>query len=345
MLNYYDMDKSTDLQICLVLFQRCNLRCGFCFQDHVSSQISIQKILSIPEKIKPELAEIAEKLHLTRVTWRVWGGELFADDIPDQIFRAYQTLCTRLREVDQSLGLETVFCFTSNFVFWKTDRALDLVKKTGAQTATSYDPVFRFKTQGQLDLWKKNVQIFKPASISVTLTKQSIQKYITQDWHFDLLKPWHVFIQYYIWSRGWEIFAPSQDDLFKFYKHCIEKKLWFISEIQSIQKSLQHPIGRYCTCNKSCLWLDQRLTFNCLRRSSNLDWSQFFQSEPEQKDYTLLQAREALQRGGCMLCQHLSHCRGFCLASMLHKSWSSQGCALKRIYTWLREMRDNEALQ
>jgi len=39
--------------------------------------------LSIPEKIKPELAEIAEKLHLTRVTWRVWGGELFADDIPD----------------------------------------------------------------------------------------------------------------------------------------------------------------------------------------------------------------------------------------------------------------------
>lgn len=116
------------------------MNCPFCFQDR--SSIDIKYIEAIPANLAVQLKQIDKKY--TTILYRIWGGELFADDIPDSMFSLYRQLVSQLTAVGDSLGLKTQICFSSNLVFGKIDRVKRLIDETHAMLATSYDPKYRF---------------------------------------------------------------------------------------------------------------------------------------------------------------------------------------------------------
>ena len=65
----------------LILFEKCNLRCSFCHQDHdsevgLSAEAILEKVNTLIETGDPEAPIV---INLT-------GGELFSDNIPDWMF-------------------------------------------------------------------------------------------------------------------------------------------------------------------------------------------------------------------------------------------------------------------
>ena len=331
---FYSKNNEQDtLEVCLVLFTKCNLNCPFCFQDR--SSIDIQYIKDIPTKLDEEYLKFENKYK--KILYRIWGGELFADNIDDGMFSLYEELVQQLIAIGKKHNFITEICFSSNLVFTNTQRVLDLLNKTHAQLATSYDPKFRFHNQEQIELWEKNAQLFKPCTVSITLTKQNIAEFIENDIHFKRLNPYSVNVEYYIFNKLYNTFKPSEDDLFNFYKYCIDNNITNIPEVNAIVQSVERQNGRYCTCNNSCLYLDGKLTFNCLKRSSNLPQSEFFDVVPSDDDYTEVQLKEALIRKKCMTCKNYSFCRMYCMASVLHKSVDNKECGMYKLYEYIKE--------
>ena len=332
---YRQNDEQNILEVCLVLFSRCNLNCQFCFQTRLTD-IDIQYIHDIPEKIRSSLVQFIEQRKYTQITYRVWGGELFADELSDEIFVEYQHLKKKLVQLGNEFGITSKFCFTSNYVFTVRQRVKDLLD-TNTVLATSYDPMYRFQTTEQKEQWFQNINVFQPESISLTLTKQNIQSYLNDPDHLEQLRQYHVNLEYYIYNHRYQFFRPSEDDLYQFLRYCIDKNYQNIDEVAAIVKSFQNPLGRYCTCNNSCLYLNGSLTFNCLKRSSDLHQSEFFDELPSEENYTEMQAQTALTRKKCLNCKNFSFCRMYCLASVLHKSYSSENCGLARIYDYIEQ--------
>lgn len=333
--DFYSKAQNDSLEVCLILFKSCNLNCSFCFQQNKTfdaNDVSIEKILAIPDLIFAEFKEKKVAERWKAVTFRIWGGEVFDDRFTDDVFNAYQILCMRLNEVCTSLGLRCKISFSSNLIFEDIQRVRRLLDSTQSSITTSYDPIYRFKTEEQVQHWKSNVKFFQPDCISITLTKQNIRKYLDETKHFQFLKDYNVYIEYYIFTSRWRFFKPSQDDLYDFYKWYVKSGFTNIDEINKIIQSKNNQNGRYCTCNNSCLLIDDKLTFNCLKRSSNLSLTEFFNSVPSEDNYTEMQLKSAIVKNNCIRCKHFSYCRNFCLASVLHKDFHLENCALSRIY-------------
>lgn len=345
--NFYSLnDNQNELEVCLILFKRCNLNCQFCFQDR--SSIEIDDISKIPEKLEKELQNIIKEMSLNKVTYRLWGGELFSDDLDDNLFVVYHKLVNDLYDISDRLNLDTEICFTSNLVFSKVDRVLNLLKDTNSYIATSFDLVGRFQNEQQIDQWTKNAELFQPKTVSITLTKQNINEWLTSDKfkskYRSCLKKYPLNIEYYIYNRNWKYYQPSDDDIFDLFvdyakQHlCYDKDNWLnIPEFDAIILSYNNPIGRYCTCNRSCLWINDKLTFNCLKRSSDLPQFEFFETPVSDEDYTDMQVKTALKRRNCFLCRHYEYCRLQCLASCLHLKHVNDNCWLDKAYGYIEQ--------
>lgn len=329
------------LEVCLVLFKKCNLNCQFCFQDRYKD-IDTEYIHNIPDRIERDLKDLVIQRRYNSVIYRIWGGEVFSDDVSDDIFSVYKQLVLDLNSLGIRIGINSQFCFSSNLVFTKTERVIKLIKETNSIIATSYDPIYRFQNKDQLNIWKHNILLFKPSSVSITLTKQNINEYIKNKEHLEFLMNYQVNIEYYIYNKRYEFFKPSEDDLYNFYYYCIKNNYYNISEVKLIVDSYRNKNGRYCTCNNSCLYLNGRLTFNCLKRSSNLPILDFFDNIPVETKYTEHQLKTAISRKHCLSCKNYSFCRMYCMASVLHKSYNPNNCALYRIYDLLGEWSNNE---
>ena len=74
-------------EIVLYLFERCNLRCEFCFQEHEHAQINCDYIKHLPEAAF-QLMSKELRAHPTIKSFdiRMLGGEIFADDLPNELF-------------------------------------------------------------------------------------------------------------------------------------------------------------------------------------------------------------------------------------------------------------------
>lgn len=55
---FYAQNSDGDtLEVCLILFKKCNLDCQFCFQDR-SESVNVEYIRSIPLRIEPDLVRL-----------------------------------------------------------------------------------------------------------------------------------------------------------------------------------------------------------------------------------------------------------------------------------------------
>lgn len=331
--NFYP--KYNFLEICLILFDRCNLGCKFCFQEHTSLK-SLVEIETLPFVLIPQLEEVLKKRPwIKNLTFRVWGGEVFMDSLDDKYLVAYEILQTRIETWAKAAGYEVEFCYSSNLVFKKTERIQKFLKNTKSILATSYDPVERFNIKEQEDLWWQNLKLFKPKTISITLTKPNIQAYLSSN-ILDELKEYQIYPEYYIYNKNWEKYAPSTEDLFNFYRYYYQKGYTNIEELNKLIESYKNPNGRYCVCSNSCSFIDNKLTFSCLIRSGTLSMLEDYGMTLEEclsDQCTEKQFVRATENLNCILCKHYEYCRLPCMASQLHKD-SDTNCALRRFYDY-----------
>ena len=330
------------LEVCVILFDRCNLNCDFCFEEH-THMASSQDILDITKNLLIQLDEtIIKRPYLKNFTFRFWGGEVFGDFVPDEYFETYQTMLDMIRDWSKIHNYSVDFCFSTNLVFFRIDEVKQFIENNKEDTfiATSYDPVSRFKTKMLEDLWWRNLEIFNPKVISITLTKPAIEKYISTD-ILSKLSKYELYPEYYIYNKDWKIYAPSSEELFDFFKCCYENKI-NLPELNSIIDNYKTKSNnRYCYCYNSCSFINNKLTFSCLLRSGTMEMlSEYGMTLEECYDndnVTEKQFNIATNRLNCLNCKYYQFCRLPCMASKMHKD-SKSGCHLKLFYDWLESI-------
>lgn len=332
--NFYKHNET--LEICVILFDRCNLHCKFCFEKHTDLK-TCEEIIDSTFILTHELDTIKQKKkEIKNLVFRFWGGELFMDSLDDEYFTCYKRMVTILRDWCNNNSYKCEFCFSTNLVFNKVTRVCDLLQKD-CYIATSYDPISRFHGDTE-KIWWKNIDIFNPKVISITLTKDCIYEYIRGN-QLERLRKFEIYPEYYIYNLNWEKYAPSEEDLFEFYKFCYENKFENIKEVKRIVESYNNPNGRYCVCKNSCSFINNRLVFSCLLRSGTLSMlDEYGMSLTECYDNdncTKKQFQIAVNNLKCSNCQYYPFCRLPCMASKMHVKSKSKNCALKMFYNWL----------
>jgi len=222
----YDLIRSKIPQYAEVVvnfFDHCNMSCVFCPQDHNDKVgVSREEILSKVEPIAKFInLNPSQVFHL-----HLMGGELFQDEFIEQGFLDHYTEFMFMLNEYCNSSKQLEFNYITNLVFDNIDKVVDFCKQHNLTIAVSYDPIGRFN-KDQFNIFKQNIEIIAPyiRVISLTMTKQSIDKIIEGDEYFD-----------YLYSRfpcDWDhllpgdeklkTMMPAESDLLAFYKVLVDK--------------------------------------------------------------------------------------------------------------------------
>ena len=112
-------------EIIVTLFEQCNMSCKFCNQDHASTvgMNNIRDKLSIVQNAIKHLQANGR----TQFSVHFMGGEVFSDLVPDSCFDDYKYLADELDKWSKENKYEVEVCFTTNFVYERTDRLQKLL--------------------------------------------------------------------------------------------------------------------------------------------------------------------------------------------------------------------------
>lgn len=349
---------SESVEFSVSLFDNCNLNCGFCFSKHKHFNIDPKSI----EKVVPVCIDyLKNNINMkgkTDVVINTWGGELFADSVKDEMFEAYYkyyiNFHDELMKIDPTLDVQLKFL--SNGVFTKRERVKNLLDKLGefirknhehhvhikhpVKIGFSYDPVGRFNTIQQKELWWENVQYFQPyfSSISITLTKPNIDLFIKGDEYFSKCKDLSIDENYYWANSDWEKYMPSDDDYFNFYKWVVDNRI-NCSIVKQAVESTFNP-QRYCSCENTIQYIGGTCTRNCVLRTSNQNPEEFYGkylSLANEKTCSEIKKNIYIEKRGCLDCEYFDFCTMGCVGSMCFSKFKQRECHLKRFYDYIKD--------
>lgn len=202
----------------LILFEKCNLSCSFCHQDHGSivgmdGAAMFQKARTLLEVTSPD----------TPIVVNITGGELFMDEVPDEFFTYYEVVGEMVLKHFKDVKL----VFGTNLIFNQAARVMTLLERLRplgrVHLATSYDPAGRFSPQQQ-KLFMTNLMAFKDVieTVNVVITKQNIQAFLDGRenpafaW---MCETFDVYFDHYIPSQMYEYIQPDEELISKLYIH------------------------------------------------------------------------------------------------------------------------------
>lgn len=205
-----DIKRGKEGEFFINLFEWCNMRCSFCWQDH-SKWDGIESIVSR----STDIYDYMNKDSRDYFSVNLMGGELFADEIPESIFEDYLKL---VKEIHKNTSKKFEVNWVTNLVYENIERVRNLVnevKKLGIKTtiATSFDFAGRFNIH-QKKLFEKNVYLLKDliGTVSVVLTKPNIEKFTSKkdDLFEKMYKDNFLFyFDYYSPEDSYSLNAPS----------------------------------------------------------------------------------------------------------------------------------------
>ena len=354
-IDFYIYDGKYELACSI--FDFCNLNCDFCFQKHSRKGYSYQEIISIPDKmyelIKPEF----EKYFIKEIDLKLWGGELFADAVPDEFFTAYLYLYNRFKELVSKDFPDIVIypVWLSNGIFTKYERVEKLLKDTNGRLALSYDPVGRFKLKAIFKQWFKTLKYFAEGLsgktpferlvLSITPTKKNINAYFS-DWVAKYIFPLNKIeldISYYTPTDGYEEDTPNDEDLYRFYVFLIWRRVFNCNVVENILRTVDSDnrfFEKYCNCKKATQFSHGTCTKNCALRASNLEQSAFYgeyASEINEENCSEYKCSLGIIKRGCLECEWYSKCQMPCWISILSPAYKITECPFKRIYKYIQE--------
>ena len=154
--------KTSD-DVTVTLFNRCNLNCPFCYLNGLEDRKNEYKINYdiLVKRTKEQISTYPYK----DIELKLLGGELFSDDVPDELFTQYYNFVQEIYEYTHNgLNKNLIVFFTSNLVHKNVKRVQELLHKIDeligckVKMCSSFDFFNRFHTKEQYETYKENVE-------------------------------------------------------------------------------------------------------------------------------------------------------------------------------------------
>ena len=340
--------KTNCYEIACMMFENCNLKCKFCFENHINKTIDTDYIRNIPDIIDKHFTHEYEKYkdQIQTVYIMLWGGEVFYDALSDEVFDSYYDFVDKTNELfaTKFSTVKVQFSWLTNGVFKRIDRVLDIVMYSKGIINFSYDPVNRFSTERQRDLMANNAKLFKSFcgdKVSITLTKDSIKGFIEKDYLLKVFNDlgYNLDVNYYIANPNWKDLLATDDEIASFFIWAINNKLYNMKVLEKIFRSyLGQRQSPYC----NCLWCSQithgEWSIDCAKCSSVLPASDFYGryvDEMTEENTNQIKASLGIMKRGCLYCKYYNICQYPCWISIVFHGFKSENCFYKQIYEYL----------
>lgn len=321
LVNLVEQKRGGNKEFFINFFERCNLSCSFCWQDH-SDWTGIDQIR---EKAETVIQQTRAGIHYDI---NVMGGELFMDELPQSVFADYLAFCERIHATVEDYQIN----FVTNLVFLQVERVLDFVRLLDSKgirfsLCTSYDPSGRFNVE-TLKIFESNLPHFKLwlSNVSVVLTKPNIAHFQrgTADPVFDrLYADYPVFFDYYSPEKNYKALQPTDEALVDFF-------LWLNDHYPLAEpiRSFRERSSNTATCRSSFILLPSGRTGSCRILA---DTSQFH-SDPKVVDNIHESEARFIEHFDCLSCEYFQRCGLGCFLHSDHVSITTKTCQFKRLF-------------
>lgn len=344
-------------ELVIYLFTKCNLNCSFCFQEH-SADLDIDYIKSIPDTSMELLSkDITEQPTIKQVDIRILGGELFSDNIPDSYFDLYTEMVNDIRQrmSEKYPDIQVDFIITTNGVYSKVDRLVHFLKKNNFKKLISISidfigryPNDKVKSRAYNTIKELSEKGFKVRA-GLVMTRRNIEYILTNPDEFkelvEVYKAEQIVFNFYIPNEGWEEDLPSDEDMWKLFKFCIDNRLFYVSIIFYLFETYlqQKFFTKTCECKYIPTIMDGCTTKDCTQTASSLDRHLFysdFVDEVTEENVSDVKASLGVTKRGCLACEHYNYCPQLCWSLTTFKHFKPTVCPLKRGYEMIKGKKE-----
>lgn len=317
-------------EIELHLFDFCNLRCLFCGQDH-DSKVGMNEITSKVPLVCEFIKNNSSKGHILNIM----GGELFNDEVPDNIFTQYRALVLEIDRFSKSIGHTCHFNWVTNLIFKKHERVSALLtdlreQGVSVKISTSYDFAGRKNKIWIHDIFRKNLERYKGDvyTVGFVLTKPAIEFLLEgHDDYFEYLyQNYPLYFDYYVPEQGAKILMPSDQEILDAFRFIAKN----YPKINPVKDLLENDLNRM-TCyslNKITLLPDNR-EVKC--RYLKYDEGVFKNKVDYQSNDNIILSH--LEENQCLSCEWFDRCGFRCF---VQADWSErkrlETCLFKSFY-------------
>lgn len=307
----------------LHLFEYCNLRCSFCWQDH-ENRVGID---TITDKLVP-IEKFLETETRQSVVFNAMGGEIFAPEIFDaNLLQGYKELVSGIKSLAAKYNKNVKINWVTNLVTNKIDEIESLMafcQSEGVESflVTSYDPKGRFNIN-DFAVFKKNMEYFgkRISCISMLLNAPNID-YILKDkdpYFKKLYNDGHyIYFDYYMPDESADFQTPTDTQLRDVFQHLINK----YPNVHPIADWIQNDTN-YASCRTSKLVLADGTMCYCGNLVQDEKVIKFYSSKIEKMDNSGIENR-FLEKYDCASCEYLDRC--------------SLGCFMQHDYKFREEL-------
>ena len=351
-----------NIEIQCLLHTHCNLRCKFCFETksggiRENNKINVDYIRKLPKIIERSIIpRYKRKNGIVEIS--MMGGELFSDDIPDEIFDEYYNFASAMKEmIHENYPDATIrFKCLSNGVYKNLDRVIQFLDSFGSKIILSYDPIDRFSCDQQKQIWKETFDYFKnkekyKLTLSIVLTKKTILEYFNDPLFITLGNMIYTDTNIYVPRLDYHEYLPSDDDLFNFYKWCIDHELFNLSMVHNLFIAAIHNINTSSCGRKSDFIFGE----DFLKKYNSNFVDKCTEESPIPKDEyygyysdvikdvcdcARYKRPIGLQKRGCFTCEHFKYCPKMCWTQILFQHYPMGECPFKRTIDLIQNNKD-----
>lgn len=351
-------------EIVLYLFEKCNLRCEFCFQEHEHAKINYDYIRRLPSTAFSLMAKEL-KAHPTIKSFdiRMLGGEIFSDDIPDSLLEMYGDVVEEIREQmeDYYPDVNVDFICTTNGVWEKRKRIKSFLEKYSFKKilSVSIDFIGRYKSDKIKQIAYDTMKFFGDAEFfvraGVVLTKRNIAYILGHTDEFkDLIRKYkaeQIVFNYYSPNEQWELDLPSDEDLWNIYKFCLDERMFTVSTIFYLIEAYRQQkfFTKTCECKFIPTLTETSCTKDCVQTASPLPRERFYgkyTNEVTEENVSDVKASLGVVKRGCLGCDHYEYCPQPCWCMVIFDGYKATNCPMKRAFNYIKEhpeiMKDYE---
>lgn len=323
----------------LHLFEYCNLRCSFCWQDH-ENKVGLSNIVNKLEPIETFLQDETRD----SVVFNAMGGEVFAPEIFDDfLLDQYKQLSLGIVNLANKYNKQVKINWVSNLVTNKIKEIEDLFdysNKIGlhAELVTSYDPRGRFNVNDFM-VFKKNMEYFgkRVTCISMLLNSPNIEHILKdKDPYFKYLynEGFYIYFDYYMPDESAEFQAPTDSQLRNVFKHFIDK----YPRVHPIADWIEND-KNYASCRSSKLVLADGTMCQCGNLVQDEKVIKFYSSKIEKMDNSKIEDN-FLEKYDCVTCEYLDRCSFSCFMQHDYKFREElDECVYKITHRYIDDVR------
>lgn len=152
----------------------CNLDCDHCFTSGSKGAKTVWDI----DKVAQWASELGQRFPEEHLHLELHGGEPFLRPIDEhwQFANAVRSRVSVERWEDISIGA------TTNLIYKLTDRHVEFFKTMmSSHVGTSWDPVYRFKTERMYTQWRNNLTMLRAQGITIKMFVTVTDQLLTYD--------------------------------------------------------------------------------------------------------------------------------------------------------------------